>query len=368
MIDSTGQESEDKDKHIRNLVGLNDELENYFRNTVIPQLFVDADFILRKFTPPAMKQFNLSSTDVGKHITDVSDNIRYPTIVENIKEVMESKQDLEKEIQTTDRRWYQMNILPYIIQKTNKSNGVIITFVDITERIEALKGYERLNLKYENTFYSISHDLKGPLANIEGLITLLKDIPNPASEDAKSIIRVLSLSVGNLRKAIDDLTTDINTSSDDATHAAKEEKVSFEKVMEHVQLALKDKIYETDAKITTEFNVPEIRFSKKNTRSILYNLVSNAIKYKAPDRKPEIFVKTEKGNDYVLLSVKDNGRGIAEDKQEVIFSRYTRIDNDVEGTGVGLFLAKRMVEDGGGKIEVESSLGEGSTFKVYLKE
>ena len=95
--------------------------------------------------------------------------------------------------------------------------------------------------------------------------------------------------------------------------------------------------------------------------------MSNAIKYKAPDRVPEILIKTEKLNDHILLSVKDNGRGIAEDKQEIIFSRYTRLTDDVEGTGVGLFIVKRMVEDGGGKIEVESSLGEGSTFKVYLK-
>ena len=66
--------------------------------------------------------------------------------------------------------------------------------------------------------------------------------------------------------------------------------------------------------------------------------------------------------DFVCLTVKDNGRGIAEGKQEMIFSRYTRLENDVEGTGVGLFLVIRMGEDGGGKIEVESSLGEGSTF------
>ncbi|WP_017733995.1 sensor histidine kinase [Nafulsella turpanensis] len=372
MIDPSEQESEDKDKHLSNLSWLNDELENYFRNTVIPQLFVDADFILRKFTPPAMKHFNLSSADVGRHISDVSHNIRYPTIVENITEVIESKQDLEKEIQTTDLRWYQMNVLPYIVQKENKSNGVIITFVDITDRIEILKRYERLNLNYENIFYSVSHDLKGPLANIEGLIKLLEEVPNikKGAEDAKSIIKVLNLSVGNLRKTIEELTTEVYIGDEDSLFAEAEERISLEKIVEDVQLALKDKISRTDARTTTEFNVSEIKFSKKNIRSTIYNLVSNAIKYKAPDRVPEILIKTEKVNDYVLLSVKDNGRGIEEDKQEVIFSRYTRLtdDDDVEGTGVGLFIVKRMVESGGGKIEVESSLGKGSTFKVYLKD
>ena len=142
----------------------------------------------------------------------------------------------------------------------------------------------------------------------------------------------------------------------------------MEKIVEDVQLALKDKIYETDAKVTSEFNISEVGISRKNIRSIIYNLLSNAIKYKAPDRIPEIHIKTEKINDYILLSVKDNGRGVAEDNQEMIFSRHSRISNDVEGTGVGLFIVKRMIEDGGGKIKVESSLGEGSIFKVYLKD
>ena len=360
-----GKASEDKEKHIKNLVELNEELENYFRNTVIPQLFVDADFILRKFTPPAMKHFNLSYEDLGRHISDVSNNIRYPTIHENIKEVIDSKQDLEKEIQTTDFRWYQMNILPYLVQKENKANGVIITFVDITDRIESLKRYEKLNLRYENIIYSVVHDFKGPLSNIEGLIKMLKDVPDHKKEDSKTIINMLGLSVQYLRKALEEL-ADFTVDSNDSTEAV--ERVNFENIIEDVQLALKDKMYETDAKVTTEFNVSDVGFSRKNIRSIIYNLLSNAIKYKAPDRTPEILIKTEKLNGYILLSVKDNGRGIAEDKQEMIFSRHTRISNDVEGTGVGLFIVKRMIEDGGGKIEVESSLGKGSTLKVYLKE
>ncbi|WP_017732525.1 sensor histidine kinase [Nafulsella turpanensis] len=360
-----GKVSEDKHKNIKNLVKLNDELENYFRNTVIPQLFVDADLILRKFTPPAMKHFNLSSADVGRHIEEIYNNIRYPTIIENIKEVIESKQDLEKEIQTTDKMWYQMNILPYLIQKENKANGVIITFVDITDRIESLKRYEKLNLRYENIIYSVAHDFKGPLSNLEGLIKMLKDVPDHKKEDSKMIINMVGLSVRYLRKAIEEL-TDFNMESNDSAGAV--ERVNFEDIVEDVQLALKDKIYETDAKVITEFKVSDVGFSRKNIRSIVYNLLSNAIKYKVPDRVPEILIKTEKLNDYILMSVRDNGRGIAEDKQEIIFSRHTRISHDVEGTGVGLFIVKRMVEDGGGKIEVESSLGEGSTFKVYLKK
>ena len=92
------------------LVELNDDLENYFRNTIIPQLFVDGDLILKKFTPPAMKQFNLVKSDLGKSISDFKDNFRFLTITDDIQQVIDCNEILEKEIQTTDLRWCQMNI------------------------------------------------------------------------------------------------------------------------------------------------------------------------------------------------------------------------------------------------------------------
>ncbi|AKD03703.1 ATP-binding protein [Pontibacter korlensis] len=344
------------------LIELNDELENYFNNTIIPQLFVDADMILRKFTPAAMKHFKLSSDDVGRHIDEVSNNIRFPTIIENITEVIESGRDLEKEIQTTDKVWYQMNILPYIIRKENRTNGVIITFIDINDRIQILKGYERLNRDYENIIHSISHDIKGPLSNIEGLIRILKSTPE-SEEDNRRIIDMLSDSVGNLRRTVEDL-ADINHDTD---FAKESERVNFENVIEDAKLALRDKIAESNAKIRAQIGESEICFPRKNIRSIIYNLLSNAIKYRKPGREPVVTISTEKSGEHIMLRMSDNGLGIAEDKQDYIFDRNTRLLTHVEGTGVGLFIVKGMVEATGGRIEVKSKEGEGTTFTLYFK-
>src|SRR5690554_6786200 len=128
-----------KDQQIKNLIELNEELENYFKNTLIPQLFVDAELILRKFTPPAMKHFDFSPEDLGQPFEKLVDNIRYSIIVDDVNEVIATGEILEKEIQTTDYRWIQMNIIPYLVEKQNKTNGVIITFVDITDRIKTLR-------------------------------------------------------------------------------------------------------------------------------------------------------------------------------------------------------------------------------------
>lgn len=365
-------QSEQKNKQqIKELIELNDELENYFTNTLIPQLFVDANLILRKFTPPAMKQFNFSPDHIGRPMDELVDNIRYSTIMENIREVIDTEQILEKEIQTTDLRWFQMNIIPYLIKKENKINGVVITFVDITARIRVLRELEMLNASHETFIYSVSHDLKAPLANIEGLIQYLIQASGELTEkwgadneEHKVIAAMLDESVKSMRDIINELA---EIAKIEGNYQNEVETVSFETILKEVQLIIKDKINESNARITIDIKEPEIEFSRKNLRSILYNLFSNALKYKSPDRVPEIHIKTEKENGFVLLSVKDNGLGIADDKKDLLFTPFTRFEKEVEGTGIGLYLVKKIIENAGGKISVNSKPGEGSEFKVCLQ-
>ncbi|WMN12625.1 PAS domain-containing protein [Marivirga salinae] len=104
-------------KKNRKLVELNEELENYFRNTIIPQFFVDADLVLRKFSPPANAHFKLEKTDLGKSIFNLPALSQLDGLIDIIKEVITTNVDYEDEIQTTDNRWFQMNILPYTIKK-----------------------------------------------------------------------------------------------------------------------------------------------------------------------------------------------------------------------------------------------------------
>lgn len=81
----------------------------------------------------------------------------------------------------------------------------------------------------------------------------------------------------------------------------------------------------------------------------------------------EIKIKTEKVKDYLLLIIKDNGLGIDPSNQSKVFKMFKRFHNHVEGTGIGLYIVKRILDNAGGKIEVESEEGKGTTFKVYFK-
>jgi two-component system phosphate regulon sensor histidine kinase PhoR len=354
----------DTKNQLAELIELNDELENYFRNTIIPQLFIDGNFILQKFTPPAMKQFSLKLDDVGKSIHDVKENFRFPTIIENIESVIESNEILEKEIQTTDFRWYQMNIIPYVRQKDKKTDGVIITFVEITARIKDLKEQEKLISDHETLLDTLSHDIKAPLTNLVVAIDIFKTstIDNP--ENFKSLLQIVENAGKTLQAIITDL---IDTRKQEHKYKAEEELLNFEHILEDVRLTLTGDINNSGAIIKSEVNVSEINFSRRKLRSIVYNLVSNAIKFKALDRRPEIFITTEKENDFIVITVKDNGSGIEAGMHDKIFSKYYRIENSIDGSGIGLYLVKEIVKNSGGRVELTSTPGKGSEFKVYLK-
>jgi two-component system, OmpR family, phosphate regulon sensor histidine kinase PhoR len=261
-------------------------------------------------------------------------------------------------------RWFQMNIIPYLIEKGNKANGVIITFVDITDRIKDLNELEKLNASYETFIYSVSHDLKAPLANIEALVNDLTETMNVNNREKRDVSNMLIESINKMRNVIDELS---EVSKIEGHYHETIETVSFENILHEVEWTIKDKINESKAHINLDIKEREIEFSRKNLRSILYNLLSNAIKYKSPARTPEILIKTEREEGFVQLSVKDNGMGIADAEKDLIFDQFTRLEKGVEGTGIGLYLVKKIVENEGGKILVDSKVGVGSEFKVYLK-
>ena len=354
----------DTNRQIEELIELNDELENYFRNTIIPQLFVDADLILQKFTPPAMKQFTLKKNDLGKSIHDVKENFRFPTIIENIQHVIDCNEILEKEIQTTDLRWYQMNIIPYVAKKNNKTNGVIITFVEITARIKDLKEQEKLISDHETLLDTLSHDIRNPLTTLVLAVDMFKDVSPEDPQEFQSLLKIVDTSLKKMHNIIHELT---DARKLEHKYKAEEELLSFEHILEDVRLTMNDSIIKSGAIIKSEINISEIIFVRRKLRSIIYNLVNNAIKFQAPDRKPEIFIKTTREKEFIVISVKDNGIGIDASMQDAIFSKYYRVENAIEGSGIGLYLVKEIVNNSGGKIVLESQPGKGSEFKVYLK-
>ncbi|WP_068397704.1 ATP-binding protein [Pedobacter cryoconitis] len=354
-----------KNELINELSELNEELENYFSNTIIPQLFIDANLVLRKFTPPAMKQFNLKYEFIGRNIGEVQENFRFPTFIDNIKMVIDTGTILEKEIQTTDMHWYQMNILPYLVRKENKTNGVIITFVDITPRIRDLKEQEKLITEHELLLDTIAHDIKNPLLALGLTIQMLKKLPEKKIERFPVLLENVERSLFQMKKVIGDL---VDSRWQEQRYQAENELLDLQNIIEDVRLTLAPQIAEAKASIIVKnLETSQIKFVRRKLRSVIYNLLNNAIKYAHPDRSPNILISSYQEDCYMVISFADNGMGISQENQGSIFEKFERVEGIKEGSGVGLYLVNTIVTAAGGKIIIESKEGKGSVFKVFLK-
>ncbi|OKL39943.1 sensor histidine kinase [Pontibacter flavimaris] len=227
------------------------------------------------------------------------------------------------------------------------------------------KELHKINTDLDNFVYTASHDLKAPISNLEGLVSLLKMDLGPDLEKHQEVVTRIDRSIHRLNSIIFDL-TDISRVQHEVHQV---EKVELAELMADVEDSLENLIFSCNAIIEKDFSAfSHLSYSRKNLRSILFNLVSNAIKYASPERRPLIRIKTEEQEGQYVLSVSDNGLGIDEKHQQKIFSMFRRLHTHVEGTGLGLYLVKRILENSEDRIEVESEEGKGSTFRLYFHQ
>ncbi len=349
----------------KELLELNDDLNNYFRSNINGQLFVNNDLLLMKFSPGTVKQINLLQSDIGRPLSHISTNIKFETIVEDIKKIIVEGDVITKEIETIDGKWYQIMTMPYLQQNDNNINGAIITFNDITEfkktQLE-LKSQLRINADLDNFVYTASHDLLAPLGNIELCIGVMNEVKVVDPELNKFLV-IINSSVKKFRSLINDISIIAKIESE----MVVKEMIDIEEIINNIEWSLEDKIKASGASIKTNLEVTHLLFSKKNLRSILYNLIGNGIKFKG-SAPPLITICSKKEKDTVVLIIEDNGIGIPKKDLGKIFDMYGRLHCNVEGNGIGLYLAKKIINAANGNIVVESEPGKGSRFIVYLKQ
>ncbi len=218
-----------------------------------------------------------------------------------------------------------------------------------------------INKDLDTFVYAASHDLKSPVNNLDGLIKVLK--MSAKEVEQVEIIRMMEKSVGRLRNTIADLTEVIKFQNDDEK---AQEAIDIREVIAEIQDDLKELIESTATKMQLNLKKERIIFSRKYLRSIFYNLLSNAIKYRSPQRNPIITITTGVDGAFIKIQVADNGLGIHKEDFEKVFGMFKRIHTHIEGTGVGMYLVKKIVDNTGGRIELYSEVEKGSVFDIYL--
>ncbi|TAH19140.1 MAG: sensor histidine kinase [Cytophagales bacterium] len=222
------------------------------------------------------------------------------------------------------------------------------------------------NKDLEEFSYIVSHNLRAPVANMLGLASLFKRT-ELSEEQHKELVPHLEDSAKRLDTTIRDLNEVLSIRN---SAMKNREHINLADTLGFIEKSLKNEIYENKVEIETDFSKTPILYTVRGyLESILYNLLSNAIKYRSPERFPHISLSTHTENDYDCLIVSDNGLGIdLKTGTYKIFGLYQRMHTHTEGKGFGLYLVQTQVESLNGKIEVESEIGQGTTFKVYLKK
>ncbi|WP_019947818.1 ATP-binding protein [Hymenobacter aerophilus] len=227
----------------------------------------------------------------------------------------------------------------------------------------------RINADLDNFIYTASHDLRSPITNIEGLLdTLRQELPADQRPGAvEPVLRMMQDSVDRFKRTIENL-TDISKLQQDS--ALPRAPVALAPLIEDVRLDLQPLIAAAGGELEVDVaQCATVMLAEKNLRSIVYNLLSNAFKYHHPARPARVRLRCQPaGPGFVALQVHDNGLGLDLHEDRQLFTMFQRLHDHVEGSGIGLYMVKKIAENAGGRVAVASELNEGSVFTVYLPE
>lgn len=223
---------------------------------------------------------------------------------------------------------------------------------------------EKKNLELDAFFYRVSHDLKGPINSLLSLDMIVRE--EVKDETTLEFLDMYQVQIQRIDQILDGLIKVTRM-----THMSDQpEKVEFHKLIEE---CIKSYHFMTNAsRIDIEVNVEEnlnyyAEWALVNT--IIQNLLENAIKYaRIPRNEPKVSITVKSYKRHILLTVEDNGLGIAKERQQQIFDMFYQADKNTAGVGLGLYIIKRAVEQLDGSIDLVSEPGVGSKFSIKLPE
>ncbi|HMD89385.1 MAG TPA: ATP-binding protein [Anaerolineaceae bacterium] len=312
-------------------------------------IVVDSDQRMVMVNQAAQSAFNLPAQPViGRQFKDV---FSQPELLELIDSANKSLSN-RVEISVEDGRVFNAQLTPI------PDVGIAITMHDITY----LKKLDRIKSDFVST---VSHDLRSPLTAIMGYVELIERA-GPINDLQRDFVRRVQVSVQNITTLVDDL---LNLGRIEAGFDARKESINLGQLIYYSAEGFKKQLTDNGHHLQLELpnTFPPIFANPVQFRQMIDNLLDNAIKYTAPGGTITIHGTVEQNQ--IILQFIDSGIGIPALDLPYIFDKFYRASNvnsDVTGTGLGLAIVKSIVESHDGRIWVDSTLGQGTTFTVVL--
>lgn len=352
----------------REVVEEKEELESIIENVYAGLMMINETGRIIQSNASVRTMLGIEETDlVGKLYSDVVKNEHVCEIARtSLKDVTDMAEEVSVIMPGEDgedkENIYQMQTA-VVRSDDSKAMGVVIIFNDITE----IRSIERMKTAFVST---VSHELRTPLTSIKGFIsTLLMDEDGTCYdfETQREFYNIIDTECDRLTRLISDL---LNVSRIEAGRALdlNPKPVTLPPLIEKVVAVQRSYTNKHELVVDVKNELPVIVADEDKVDQILTNLTNNAIKYSPKGGTVTVSAIAE--GDIVRFAVSDQGMGIPKDHLPKVFDRFHRVDNrdtrTVGGTGIGLYLVKHLVEAHGGKIWVESEVGNGSSFIFEL--
>lgn len=356
---------------VRHLTEVNNDLMNVLTDNPVSHYFVDKNLCLRRFFSGSAEEIQRRSSDIGKSLEQISGHIRFCNLIGDVKRSLMTGEVYNKEVADVDNRWFNVLIVPDISKADRSIKGARLSVNDVTALKDLQKKLDdrtksliRINEDLDNFVYTTSRHLFEPLSRLMGLLELLKAKIPSGCAGVSNVIDKVEHAVGQFKEHLSEL-DQIGVIETQMLKAL--DPINIESLVEDVRLGIHDLLESSGTTIITDFGEKQINFSKKSLRSILLNLITSSVRRRSPNRKLELYIVTYAVPGYIVLMVKDNGLEVRDDMLPTLFKKANISLDGIPHEGLGLYLVKRIIDACGGKIEVESTPGEGTVFRVYLR-
>lgn len=349
-------------------------IENLVENAADLIITTDLDDRILTWNRGAAVLFGYGKDEViGKHLSILLPPERFHEL-EEMRAKVEISGGLRDIEVRSKRKDGVMIYLSLSVSPIRDVEGKIVGFLRIAKDITEKKRYERrlkdLDKMKSDFVSNVSHELKTPLTSIKGSVdNMLDGLTGALNEKQIRYLARIKSNTDRLSRLINDLLdlSRIEAGRVEVRRASLPLTALAEEVAEHLKQLAAEKL------IRIEVPPPDPQMTvwadRDKVTQVLMNLIGNAVKFTPQDGK--VIVAIEKnGNDYIQISIADNGPGIRPEEADKIFSKFYQVANvdkqKPQGSGLGLAISKALVEMHGGKIWVESKLGRGSTFYFTL--
>ncbi len=367
---------------LNEVTSLNNDISNFLSSTLVGVIFLDDKLQIRRFTNYVSKEFNIMDQDVGRSLQFITYNFINVNLADVCRQVAAQLTPVETDVISASGKSYFMRIAPYRTED-NKILGLVITFVDTTLQSAgsrdlgnmelALKKAQDANREKDSFLSRMSHDMRTPLNGIIGITQLMLARDNMPPE-YESEIRTIQEDGSYLQGIINDIleSSRISMGKLEVKTAPVNEKVFLNRIIPILQNSADRKGIMLTSSIKGAAD-RQILADENHIMQILVNIVSNAIKFTPESGKVEFNVEVRLLPDHRIeheYTIADTGCGMSAEFQKQMYLPFEQDSiiarTSPNGTGLGLYIAKKFIDAMNGRIECKSIVNGGTTFKVII--